>query len=119
MALNNKTRSDLSKELKISYTTICDWVNGNAVPRPSKQDKIAELLGVSVSRLFEEPKESLLNTDLRNSLLLMEYINNLAKNDVERELLNNCILINTEHQKIINEQVNYYINKENEENSKN
>lgn len=119
MALNNKTRSDLSKELKISYTTICDWVNGNVVPRPSKQDKIAELLGVSVSRLFEEPKESLLNTDLRNSLLLMEYINNLAKNDVERELLNNCILINTEHQKIINEQVNYYINKENEENSKN
>lgn len=115
MALNNKTRNDLSKDLKISYTTICDWVNGKVVPRPSKQDRIAEYLGISVSKLFEEPKQKLMTTDLRNSFLLSDYINSLASNDIERELLLNCTLLTTKYQKILMEQVEYYIDKQNEE----
>ena len=52
LAINNKSRKDLSKDLNISYTTICDWVNGNAIPRSQKVEKIAEYFGIDVSDLY-------------------------------------------------------------------
>ena len=115
MALNNKTRTDLAKELNISYSTICDWVNGKVVPRPSKQDKIAELLGVTISMLFEEPKNGLFSAPLRNSVLLSDYINSLASSELERKLLNDCTILIPKYQQIIHEQVQYYLEKQQEE----
>lgn len=118
MALNNKTRNSLCKDLGFNYTTVREWCNGTSFPRYDKIQKLADYFNISKSSLIEKPKEKLLNTTLRNSLLLTDYINSLARDDLERELLNNCTLLNSEHQKIINEQVNYYIDKENEEENK-
>jgi transcriptional regulator with XRE-family HTH domain len=54
MALNEKSRTDISKALGISYYTITDWVNGKKYPRMDKIEMLAQYFGVSKSDLIEE-----------------------------------------------------------------
>ena len=30
--INNKDRNELAKDLKVSYSTLSDWINGNTYP---------------------------------------------------------------------------------------
>lgn len=57
MALNKKSRKDISAALGISYYTITDWVNGKKYPRMDKVEKLAQYFGCQKSDLIEEKEE--------------------------------------------------------------
>ena len=62
MEERNITRRQLSNTLNIKYTTICDWVNGNSVPRANSLAALAGYFGITVSDLFidtDKPSKTL------------------------------------------------------------
>lgn len=54
MALNEKSRKDISEALGISYYTVTDWVKGKKYPRMDKVEKLADYFGILKSDLIEE-----------------------------------------------------------------
>lgn len=54
MNLHDKSRSDLSKDLGIPYTTLTEWIKGKAYPRIDKIEMMANYFGVQKSDLVEE-----------------------------------------------------------------
>lgn len=55
MDLYGKDRSDVCKDLGISYTTFTDWVKGKTYPRIDKIEILANYFHVSKADLVEEP----------------------------------------------------------------
>ena len=51
LSINNKTQSDLSRDLKITTSTISDWVNAKKYPRMDKVQLLADYLGIKKSDL--------------------------------------------------------------------
>ena len=51
MKSNNKLIIDISKDLKIPYSTVSDWVHGKAYPRPEKIEILAKYFNVSYNDL--------------------------------------------------------------------
>lgn len=58
MALNEKSRKDVSKALGISYYTVTDWVNGKKYPRMDKVEMLANYFGILKSDLIEEKTDA-------------------------------------------------------------
>ena len=56
LKLYNVSRIQLSESLGISYSTISDWINGNAYPRIDKIEMMANYFGINKSDLVEEEK---------------------------------------------------------------
>lgn len=54
MAINNVDRMKLSKDLKIKYTTLSDWINEKTYPRIDKIELMANYFKVSKADLIEE-----------------------------------------------------------------
>jgi repressor LexA len=54
MALNGKSRKDISEALGISYYTVTDWVKGKKYPRMDKVEMLAQYFGILKSELIEE-----------------------------------------------------------------
>lgn len=54
MALNEKSRKDISEALGISYYTVTDWVKGKKYPRMDKVEILADYFGILKSDLIEE-----------------------------------------------------------------
>lgn len=54
MAYQHKTRMDICRDLKICYSTLSDWINGNAYPRIDKIEKLAHYFQIQKSDLIEE-----------------------------------------------------------------
>ena len=54
MELNNKTRTEICKDLKVSYSTFSDWVNAKTYPRIDKIEMMANYFSVEKSDLVEE-----------------------------------------------------------------
>ncbi|MBR5994805.1 MAG: helix-turn-helix transcriptional regulator [Lachnospiraceae bacterium] len=52
MKNRNISRRKLSSDLGIKYTTLCDWLNGNSVPRAKSITALAGYFGVSESDFF-------------------------------------------------------------------
>lgn len=65
MDINNLSRQDLCKAIGVKYTTLTDWIKGNAYPRIDKIELMANYFGVSKSELVEERKndESFITSD--------------------------------------------------------
>ncbi len=57
MKENNVDRNKLSRDLKISYTTISDWINAKTNPRIDKIEMLAKYFGVEKSSLVESPNK--------------------------------------------------------------
>lgn len=53
MALHDKTRAEMSRDLNIKYTTLTDWINGNTYPRIDKIEIMARYFGIEKSDLVE------------------------------------------------------------------
>ena len=53
MALHDKTRAELSRDLGIKYTTLTDWINGKTYPRIDKIEMMARYFGIEKSDLVE------------------------------------------------------------------
>lgn len=116
MTLNNKDRNKICEDLKLNYSTVRDWTNGRAYPRIDKIEMLANYFGIQKSDLIEDNKDkSILSSSLRNDMLLENYISNLSKNELQRELLTNCLMLNDKYANIINEQVEYYLTKQEQE----
>lgn len=58
MSLKQKSRTDISEALGISYYTVTDWVNGKKYPRMDKVEKLANYFGILKSDLIEEFDET-------------------------------------------------------------
>jgi transcriptional regulator with XRE-family HTH domain len=69
MALNEKSRKDISDALGISYYTITDWVNGKKYPRMDKVERLADYFGILKSDLIEEKSEEHRQMQKKNDVL--------------------------------------------------
>ncbi len=69
MALNEKTRKDISEALGISYYTVTDWVKGKKYPRMDKVEMLADYFGILKSDLIEEKTEEHREMQQKNSTL--------------------------------------------------
>jgi repressor LexA len=69
MALNGKSRKDVSEALGISYYTVTDWVKGKKYPRMDKVEMLADYFGVLKSDLIEEKTEEHREMQQKNSTL--------------------------------------------------
>ena len=58
MALHEKDRKTVCRDLGISYTTFTDWVKGNTYPRIDKIELLANYFGVTKADLVEEHNNS-------------------------------------------------------------
>ncbi len=107
MTLNNKDRSKLRDDLKINYSTIRDWTNGRAYPRIDKIEMLANYFGIQKSDLIEK-KDNVVTT-IEKDVKLTEQITNLAKNEIEKELLIKITMLSNENQNKLLELVNMYL----------
>ncbi|WP_381543553.1 LexA family transcriptional regulator [Staphylococcus aureus] len=57
MKENNVDRNKLSRDLKIRYTTLSDWINAKTYPRIDKIEMLAKYFGVEKSSLVESPNK--------------------------------------------------------------
>ena len=69
MALNEKSRKDISEALGISYYTVTDWVKGKKYPRMDKVELLADYFGILKSDLIEEKTEEHREMQQKNSTL--------------------------------------------------
>lgn len=69
MALNDKSRKDISEDLGISYYTVTDWVKGKKYPRMDKVEMLANYFGVLKSDLIEDKSEEHRTMQQKNSTL--------------------------------------------------
>ncbi len=54
MDLHGKDRNQICKDLNIRYTTLTDWIKGNAYPRIDKIEMLANYFNVKKSELVED-----------------------------------------------------------------
>lgn len=54
MAINNKDRYDLVKDLKFPYSTVTDWINGNSYPNIGRIEILANYFNIEKSDLIEK-----------------------------------------------------------------
>jgi len=52
MALHNVSRKQLASDLNIKYSTLCEWLKANKMPRPEKLEMLAEYFNTSVDHFF-------------------------------------------------------------------
>lgn len=86
MALNGKTRRDISLALDVSYWTVSDWVNGKKQARMDKVELLANYFGIAKSDLIEEQTEKPTagNDGLSKEMLdLIEQIKTLPEDKVQ------------------------------------
>ncbi len=87
MALNEKSRKDVSEALGISYYTVTDWVNGKKYPRMDKVEMLADYFGILKSDLIEdkteEQKEMQKNNDVKTDIALRLFDDEIFLSIVE------------------------------------
>lgn len=107
MTLNNKDRSKLRDDLNLNYSTIRDWTNGRAYPRIDKVELLANYFGIQKSDLIE--KKDKIVSNIEKDAKLIEQISNLSKNELEKELLTKCTMLDSDNQIKVLELVNMYL----------
>lgn len=113
MNINNKSRSNLSHDLNISYTTICDWVNGKVIPRSKKIEPIAKYFGIDVSDLYSYHDD--INFGIEKDKELLKNIEKFTDNKYQKELLIKCTMLNLDNTKKMIEHTDYYLYKQGKE----
>jgi transcriptional regulator with XRE-family HTH domain len=86
MALNNKTRNDLVRDLGFKYSTIRDWEKGLTIPRMDKVQMLATYFNCKNSDLIEDKKEKPTadNDGLsKEKQELIEHIKNLPEDKIQ------------------------------------
>ena len=79
MKINNKLISNLSKDLKIPYSTVSDWVHGNSFPRPEKIEILANYFNVAYNDLVSDSSQES-NTNYSNINISSEIRATFSKN---------------------------------------
>lgn len=106
MQKQNKTQSDLVKDLSFRQATVSDWLNGKKYPRMDKVEKLANYLGVSINELLmqsvsEPPVPALQLTDQEKSMLKKyRQLNADGKSRVDYVLNMEFDLVNNSAEKV-------------------
>ncbi|MBO6243609.1 MAG: helix-turn-helix transcriptional regulator [Clostridia bacterium] len=114
MGINNKSRYNVSKDLKIGYTTICDWVKGVSVPRPTNLDKLAKYFGIEVNDFYVD-RSQYKDDYFEKDSLLTKSIYEYARDKHQEELLIKSTLLNLDNTKNAVEHINYLLYKQDKE----
>jgi len=77
LRINKVSRTQLSENLGISYSTISDWVNGKSYPRIDKIEMMANYFGINKSDLVED-KANQKKIDIAN--MVNDLMDNLNSN---------------------------------------
>ena len=83
---SKKDRSEVAAELKISYSTLTDWINGNKYPRINNIERLAKYFGVSISDLVEDFDEIKKDNDRLATIIVKLRTNKELVNVVEKLL---------------------------------
>ena len=85
MAVNNKSRREVSEALNISYYTFSDWVNGKKYPRMDKVEMLANYFGILKSDLIEEKEKPTVQNDefSENQRKLMDFVKSVPDEQAE------------------------------------
>lgn len=110
MTLYNKDRNKICKDLGFKYSTLRDWIIGNTYPRIDKIEMLANYFGIQKSDLIE--KKDKLVTDIEKGAKLTEQIMLFANNDIEKELLVSCTMLDPQQQEVVLNMVKLYLDKE-------
>lgn len=86
IARSGKDRSEIAKELNLSYSTLTDWVNGKKYPRINNIEKLAEYFKVSKSDLIEDFEEIKKDNDRLTTIIVKLRMNKELLNVVEKLL---------------------------------
>lgn len=111
MTLYNKDRRKICSDLNLKYSTLRDWVNGNNYPRIESIELLANYFGISKSDLIEK-KDNLIS-DIEKGAKLTEQIMSLSNNDIERELLVSCTMLDPNQQQLVLNMVKELLKKDN------
>ncbi len=112
MKLNEKDRTNICNDLKLNYSTVRDWSNGRTYPRIDKIEMLANYFGIQKSDLIE--KKDKLITDIEKGAKLTEQIMLWANNNIEKELLVSCTMLEPQQQEVVLNMVKMYIDKDKE-----
>lgn len=110
MKLNNKDRTKICNDLGFKYTTLREWIKGTAYPRIDKIEMLANYFGIQKSDLIE--KKDKLTSNIEKGAKLTEQIMLLANNDIEKELLVSCTMLDPQQQEVVLNMVKLYLDKE-------
>lgn len=55
--MSGKTQKEIAKELDVNYTTLNTWCTGNAMPKVSMIQKIADHFKIGKSDLVDDPSQ--------------------------------------------------------------
>lgn len=86
IAKNGKDRSEVCKELGLSYSTLTDWINGKKYPRINNIEKLADYFNVSKSDLIEDFEEIKKDNDRLATIVIKLRTNKELLDVVERLL---------------------------------
>ena len=64
MRLKGVDRNRMSKDLKVSYTTLSDWINAKTYPRIDKIEMMANYFNITKADLVEEDSKPVINMDV-------------------------------------------------------
>lgn len=84
IAKSGKDRSEVSKDLGLSYSTLTDWINGKKYPRINNIEKLAEYFNVSKSDLIEDFEEIKKDNDRLSTIIVKLRTNKELLDVVER-----------------------------------
>lgn len=86
IAKSGKDRGEIASELKISYSTLTDWINGNKYPRINNVEKLAEYFNISKSDLIEDFEEIKKDNDALATIIVKLRTNKELLDVVEKLL---------------------------------
>lgn len=84
IAKSGKDRSEVCKELGLSYSTLTDWINGKKYPRINNIEKLAIYFNVSKSELIEDFEDIKKDNDRLATIVIKLRTNKELLDVVER-----------------------------------
>lgn len=108
MALQEKSRNDISRDLGISYYTVTDWVKGKKYPRMDKVEALANYFGVLKSDLIEDKSEEHYQMQ-KNNDIISDAVIRMRTNEDFLSVVKKLMEIDDEQVKGVNQMLNAFI----------
>ena len=81
---SGKDRALIAKELKLSYSTLTDWINGKKYPRINNIEKLANYFSVTKTDLIEDFEDIKKDNDTLATIIVKLRMNKELLDVVER-----------------------------------
>ena len=108
MALQEKSRNDISRDLGISYYTVTDWVKGKKYPRMDKVEALANYFGILKSDLIEDKSEEHYEMQ-KNNDIISDAVIRMRSNEDFLSVVKKLMELDDEQVKGVNQMLNAFI----------